>query len=125
MRFFGNPLGSVMDAGISGSWPRSMSEAALNQAFGKPDAFRNPAGALVPGRGQVPRHRRMESVMGILFDMVAFYRWLEQASERELLARRDEALNMEARLSDEDLKRELRRLVRMIEEELVARKFRV
>lgn len=63
--------------------------------------------------------------MGILFDMAAFYRWLEQASERELLARRDEALNIEARLSDEDLKRELRRLVRMIEEELVARKFRV
>jgi hypothetical protein len=63
--------------------------------------------------------------MGILFDMAAFYRWLEEASERELLARRDEALNMENRISDDDLKRELRRLVRMIEEELVARKFRV
>lgn len=63
--------------------------------------------------------------MGILFDMAAFYRWLEQASDRELLARRDDALNMEVRLSDEELKRDLRRLVRMIEEELVARKFRV
>ncbi len=63
--------------------------------------------------------------MGILFDMAAFYRRLEQASDRELLARRDDALNMEARLSDEELKRDLRRLVRMIEEELVARKFRV
>jgi hypothetical protein len=63
--------------------------------------------------------------MGILFDMAAFYRWLEEAPERELLARRDEALNMENRISDDDLKRELRRLVRMIEEELVARKFRV
>lgn len=63
--------------------------------------------------------------MGILFDMAAFYRWLEQASERELLARRDEALNMESRISDDDLMRDLRRLVRMIEEELVARKFRV
>jgi hypothetical protein len=63
--------------------------------------------------------------MGILFDMAAFYRWLEEASERELLARRDEALNMENRISDVDLKGDLRRLVRMIEEELVARKFRV
>ena len=63
--------------------------------------------------------------MGILFDMAAFYRWLEEASERELLARRDEALNMESRISDVDLKSDLRRLVRMIEEELVARKFRV
>jgi len=63
--------------------------------------------------------------MGILFDMAAFYRWLGQASERELLARRDAALNMENRISDVDLKRDLRRLVRMIEEELVARKFRV
>lgn len=63
--------------------------------------------------------------MVILFDMAAFYRWLEEASERELLARRDEALNMENRISDVDLKSDLRRLVRMIEEELVARKFRV
>ena len=63
--------------------------------------------------------------MGILFDMAAFYRWLEEASERELLARRDEALNMENRISDVDLKSDLRRLVRMIEEELVARKFRL
>jgi len=63
--------------------------------------------------------------MGIIFDMAAFYRWLEEASERELLARRDEALNMENRISDVDLKSDLRRLVRMIEEELVARKFRV
>jgi hypothetical protein len=62
--------------------------------------------------------------MGMLFDMAAFYRWLEQASERELLARRDEALNVEARLASEDLKSDLRRLVRMIEEEMVARKFR-
>lgn len=54
--------------------------------------------------------------MGILFDMAAFYRWLEQASERELLARRDEAVNIEPRLTDDDLKRELRRLVRLIEE---------
>ena len=62
--------------------------------------------------------------MCMLFDMAAFYRWLEQASERELLARRDEALNVEARLASEDLKSDLRRLVRMIEEEMVARKFR-
>jgi hypothetical protein len=32
------------------------------------------------------------------------------------------ALNMENQISDKDLKRDLRRLVRMIEEELVLRK---
>lgn len=63
--------------------------------------------------------------MGILFDMTTFYKWLEQASDRELLARRDEALNMERRISDEDIRKDLRRMVRMIEEELVAQKFRV
>ena len=62
--------------------------------------------------------------MGILFDMTAFYRWLETASDHELLARRDESVHLEPRLTDEDLKRDLKRLVRMIEEELVARKFR-
>mgnify|MGYP001138909421 CR=1 FL=1 len=63
--------------------------------------------------------------MGILFDMAAFYRWLDQASDRELLARRDEALSVKNRISDDNLKQDLCRLVRLIEEELVARKFRV
>jgi len=63
--------------------------------------------------------------MGLLFDMAAFYRWLQEASDDELSGRRAEALKMEAELSDEDVKRRLRRLVGMIEEEMVARKFRV
>ena len=63
--------------------------------------------------------------MGILFDMAAFHRWLETASDRELLARRDESVNIESRLSDDDLKRDMKRLIRMIEEEIVSRKFRV
>lgn len=63
--------------------------------------------------------------MGVLFDMAAFYRWLEKASERELLVRRDDVVNVESRLTDEDLKRETKRLIRMIEDEIVARKFRV
>lgn len=62
--------------------------------------------------------------MGILFDMAAFYRWLETASDRELLARRDDSVNVESRLTDDDLKRDMKRLIRMIEEELVTRKFR-
>jgi hypothetical protein len=62
--------------------------------------------------------------MGILFDMAAFYRWLEQASDRELLARRDEALNIKDHISDSDLKQDLCHLIRLTEEELVARKFR-
>ncbi len=62
--------------------------------------------------------------MGLLFDMAAFYRWLQEATDDELSGRRAEALKMEAELSDEDVKRRLRRLVGMIEEEMVARKFR-
>jgi dephospho-CoA kinase len=62
--------------------------------------------------------------MGILFDMAAFYRWLEQASERELLARRDVAMAAEKEVTNEELRNEIRRLVRKIEEELVARKLR-
>ena len=59
--------------------------------------------------------------MGLLFDMAAFYRWLQEASDDELSGRRAEALKMEAELSDEDVKRRLRRLVGMIEEEMGAR----
>lgn len=62
--------------------------------------------------------------MGILFDMRAFYGWLEKASEQELMSRRDEAIKISARLASEDLKKEVSRLVRMIEDEMVARKFR-
>ena len=62
--------------------------------------------------------------MGMLFDMSAFYRWLQEASDNELSVRRDDALQMEAHLSDDDVKRRIRRLVGMIEEEMVARKFR-
>ncbi len=62
--------------------------------------------------------------MGILFDMAAFYRWLDTASDRELLARRDDSVNVESRLTDDDLKRDMKRLIRIIEEELVTRKFR-
>lgn len=62
--------------------------------------------------------------MGILFDMAAFYRWLETASDRELLARRDDSVNVESRLTDDDLKRDMKRLIRMIEEDIVTRKFR-
>lgn len=62
--------------------------------------------------------------MAILSDMAAFYRWLDSASEDELLARRDEALQFQARLTNDDLRIELRRLVRLVEEELVARRFR-
>jgi len=63
--------------------------------------------------------------MGILFDMAAFYRWLENASERELLARRDAAKAAERDITDPELKREIKRLIRLIEEELLARKLRV
>ncbi|HHI71471.1 MAG TPA: hypothetical protein ENJ91_10745 [Rhodobacteraceae bacterium] len=63
--------------------------------------------------------------MGILFDMAAFYRWLENASDREMLARRDAARAAEREITDPELKEETKRLIRLIEEEIVARKLRV
>ena len=63
--------------------------------------------------------------MGLLFDMTGFYRWLENASERELMTRRDAAKSAEPDITDPDLRKELGRLVRLIEEEMLARKLRV
>ncbi len=63
--------------------------------------------------------------MGLLFDMTGFYRWLEHATERELLARRDAARAAEPDITDPDLRKELGRLVRLIEEEMLSRKLRV
>lgn len=60
--------------------------------------------------------------MGVLFDMAAFHRWLEQATDRELVARRDAARSLESTLTDQAVKQDLRYLVRQIEQELLARK---
>lgn len=58
----------------------------------------------------------------ILYDMKAFYRWLESCSDAELITRRDKAVSAETMLTDTSVRTELRRLVRLIEEEMVSRK---
>ena len=123
MRFFGNPLHSVMDAGLAVAG-RSKQAASRRRSDNRAP-FKNPAGAQSLAGDKCPGIAERRVSWAFCLTWLPFTGGFEQASDRELLARRDEALNMESRISDEDLKRDLRRLVRMIEEELVARKFRV
>ena len=62
--------------------------------------------------------------MGILFDMTAFYRWLETASDRELLARRDGLVSLRARFTEVEVQAEATRYLKLIEEEMLARSLR-
>ncbi|MBN2700942.1 MAG: hypothetical protein JXR29_05780 [Methylothermaceae bacterium] len=60
--------------------------------------------------------------MGILYDMPSFYRWLEDASDRELLVKRDDLKHkIDHILTEERVISEARRLLGKIEEELLAR----
>ena len=51
----------------------------------------------------------------------AFFRWLDQASVDELELKHQEALALLDRLTDRELKTELRRMVRLMEEERLIR----
>jgi len=62
--------------------------------------------------------------MGILFDMTAFYRWLETASNRELVARRDALVLLRAEFSGAEVKVDATRYLKLIEEEMLARSLR-
>lgn len=56
-----------------------------------------------------------------LYDWKAFYRWLEEANEAELTTRRDALLALLGNLTEKAPRATIRRLVRNIEEELLAR----
>lgn len=62
--------------------------------------------------------------MGILFDVAAFYRWLQEASDRELVARRDSLLIAIENLSDKGVAEEAKHWLKKIEQEIVARRLR-
>ena len=62
--------------------------------------------------------------MGTIYDMKAFYRWLEDAENREILQRRDSLLRVMDRLTDENVLADARFLLRKIEEEILAREIR-
>ena len=51
----------------------------------------------------------------------AFLRWLDQTSVNELEVKHQEALALLDRLTDRELKTELRRMVRLMEEERLIR----
>lgn len=59
--------------------------------------------------------------MGALYDMRAFYRWLDEANEQEMLKRRDLLVKLLPSLSEEEVISEARHLLKLIERELVAR----
>ena len=62
--------------------------------------------------------------MGILFDVAAFYRWLQEATDRELVARRDSLLVAIENLTDKDVADEARQWLKKIEREIVARRLK-
>jgi len=62
--------------------------------------------------------------MGILFDVAAFYRWLQEATDRELIARRDSLIMAIENLSDRDVAEEAKRWLKKIEQEIIARRLR-
>ncbi|OYV75592.1 MAG: hypothetical protein B7Z66_12235 [Chromatiales bacterium 21-64-14] len=63
--------------------------------------------------------------MGALYDMGAFYRWLEQANERDLARKRDLLAHALAyKLTEESVIADAKFLLRKIEEEMLARAMR-
>lgn len=62
--------------------------------------------------------------MGALSDMRAFYRWLENATDKELTQRRDILRHaIEYKLSEESVIADAKYLLKKIEEEMLARAF--
>ncbi|HHH46471.1 MAG TPA: hypothetical protein ENK53_05600 [Thiotrichales bacterium] len=59
--------------------------------------------------------------MGTIYDMKAFYRWVDESTNKELLQRRDSLLNAIGKLTDENVLADARFLLRKIEEEILAR----
>ena len=59
--------------------------------------------------------------MGVLFDMRAFFRWLEEASYRELSERHELVLRFSEIAKSESVREESRYLLRKVEEEILAR----
>ena len=59
--------------------------------------------------------------MGVLFDMRAFFRWLEEASDRELSERHELVLRFSEKTKSESVREESRYLLRKVEEEILAR----
>ena len=65
--------------------------------------------------------------MAILSDMKSLYRWLDEASDEELEARRNAALKaiQGGRISTQSVVRQARQLIRRIEEEMVSRQMQL
>lgn len=59
--------------------------------------------------------------MGALFDMKAFFRFLETATEKELTDKHERLLLFIQRASDDAVRDEAKYLLRKIEEELLSR----
>lgn len=57
-----------------------------------------------------------------LSDMRAFFRWLDQASDEEIVKRQSKAIEMiETQLHSEDAKKNAKYLLSLIEQEMISR----
>jgi hypothetical protein len=62
--------------------------------------------------------------MGVLYDMPAFFRWLDEASDEELTRRRDRVARFLDTALTATAQEEARYLLRKIEEEMLGRMIR-
>ena len=62
--------------------------------------------------------------MTVIFDKAAFYRWLSEELDVDLIERRDQIKGLLDQLSEEEVIAEAKMLLKQIEQELLARKFR-
>ena len=62
--------------------------------------------------------------MGTLYDMQAFFRFLEEATDSELVRRRDALRQVLGGLTEDDVIADAKFLLRKIEEEMLARGLR-
>jgi hypothetical protein len=108
-----------------------LSQDSAPSTFGPSGASgisRGPYSTTLPGKHD-PRRGGVSSgefndrrdTMGALFDMKAFFRFLETATEKELSDKRERLILFIQLASDESVRDEAKYLLRKIEEELLSR----
>ncbi|MCL4682391.1 MAG: hypothetical protein KJZ92_14115 [Rhodocyclaceae bacterium] len=62
--------------------------------------------------------------MGILYDMKAVFRWIEEATDKELADRQERLRSFLIKVETENVREEAKYLLKKVEEEILARTMR-
>lgn len=65
-----------------------------------------------------------ENTMGILYDMKAVFRWIEEATDKELADRQERLRSFLIKVETENVREEAKYLLKKVEEEILARTMR-